>query len=330
MPKQSSALQQFVLRYAAILVFLVIFVIFSLFAPRFFTGDNVINILTNASYIGIVAVGITFVLLTGGIDLSVGSNMYLSGIVAGLLMQVHSFPIWLAIICALGVGFLIGAFNAFTITKLKVVPFVVTLGMLVAVRGGGLFLTNSKAVNFPESVTLMGATDVFGFLPLTVIIFLGVVLVAHIVLNYTQFGRHLYAVGNDEEAAEKAGINSQAVIAKAYMICGSLAALGGFVSVAQLGIINSGFGDGDELDAIAASILGGTSLFGGIGSVLPGTLLGTVMIQMIQAGLVFTKVDLYIQPLVMALVIFIAVYLDRVRGNELEKLQRRSIMKIES
>jgi ribose/xylose/arabinose/galactoside ABC-type transport system permease subunit len=267
----------------------------------------------------------TFVLITGGIDLSVGSNMYLSGAVAGLLMQDVGAPMWLAILACLAVGLLFGAVNAFLVTRLSVIPFVATLGTMVAGRGLGWFLTESKEVTFPEGVVSMGAWDVLGILPLPILIFGVVVLRAHLYLTRTPRGRQIYAVGNDPGAAEKAGIPTARVLSTAYLVCGLLAALGGFVMVAKLGNINSGFGEGVEFKAIAAAVLGGTSLFGGIGTVFPGAVLGAILIPMVSAGLVFANTNLYLRPLIEAGIIFLAVFLDSLRIRQLANLGRRPI-----
>ena len=313
------------LRNAPVILFVVVFVVFGVLSPRFFAYQNIENIVKQASYIGIVAVGITFVLLTAGIDLSVGSNMYLSAVVAGLLIKNFGAPVWVALLACLAVGFVFGAFNAFAVTKLKIIPFVVTLSTLVAGRGLALLLTKSRAVGFPEEVIRIGSVRLFGIVPLPIVIFAVVVFCAYIFLDRTQLGRQIYAVGNDIEAAKKAGINTDFVRTVVYMVSGILAALGGFVSVAQLGIINAGFGKDAEFDAIAASVLGGASLFGGIGTVFPGTVLGSVLIQMVSTGLVFTQVDLYLQPLIAAAIMFIAVFLDSFRSGKLEILRRRNI-----
>lgn len=315
------------LKHTSILLFILLFVIFGIFSPRFFAAKNFENILNSAAYIGIIAVGMTCVLLTGGIDLSVGSNMYLSGVVTGVALASYQTPVWLALALCLLIGFLIGSVNAFAVTRLKIAPFVVTMSMLVAAKGVGLAITKSQSVDFPPSVTALSVYNVAGFLPLPILVFGLVVLAAYIFLNRTPLGRQIYAVGNDAEAAEKAGIKTAPILALTYIISGTCAALGGFISLTQLQRITPSFGSGDEFDAIAAAILGGASLFGGIGNVFPGTVLGTVMIQMIQAGLVFTQVDLYIQPLVMALIIFLAVFIDSFRNIQLKKLERRHIIK---
>ncbi len=315
----------FALQNTTIILFILVFVIFGVLAPRFFSMQSFENIVKQASFIGIVAVGMTFVLLTAGIDLSVGSNMYISALTAGMLMKNFDLHPVLAFLACLAVGMLFGGINAFFITKLKIIPFVVTLATLTAGRGISLFFSQSVTVPYPPEVLKLRTTDLFGLIPLPIVVFLVVVVLAHIFLNMTPLGRQIYAVGNDVEAAKKAGINTDRVLATVYIICGLLAALGGYVSVGQMGIVTPAFGEGKEFDAIAAAVLGGTSLFGGVGSVLPGTVIGAVLIQMIQAGLIFTKVDLYLQPLITAGIIFFAVFLDAVRNTQLAKLRRRNI-----
>jgi len=325
MRKKRDKLTVFVLANTPIILFIAIFIVFGILSPRFFSAKNFENIVKQASYIGIVAVGMTFVLLTAGIDLSVGSNMYLSAIAAGLLIQNYNVPAWLALVVCLLVGLTFGAVNAFAVTKLKIIPFVVTLGTLFASRGIALLFTKSRPVSFPDSVITIGSARLFGFVPVPIVIFTAVVVCAHVFLRRTQTGRQIYAVGNDIDAAKKAGIDTDRIRAIAYVVCGLLAALGGFVSVAQLGIVNAGFGKGDEFDAITAAVLGGCSLFGGIGNVFPGAVLGTILIQMISAGLVFAQVDLYVQPLFQGAIIFFAVLLDSFRNVQLVRLGRRHI-----
>ena len=193
-----------------LIIFLVIFLYFGLQAPRFLGLDSIANIVKQASFIGIIAVGMTFVLLTAGIDLSVGSNMYLSAMSAGYLMQNPAFqngwgvaardPRWAA--CT---GTLFGAVNAFCIVVLRITPFLVTLATLVAGRGLGTAITESFGIEFPAPYLAFGASNLFG-IPMPIVAFAIVVLVAHIVLSRTQFGRQIYAVGNDPDAARKAGI----------------------------------------------------------------------------------------------------------------------------
>jgi ribose/xylose/arabinose/galactoside ABC-type transport system permease subunit len=312
------------LRNVPIFMFAGTFVVFGLLSPRFLEYQSLENIAKQASYIGIIAVGMTFVLLTAGIDLSVGSNMYVAAVTAGLLMQRFAISPLLALLVCLGVGLVFGLVNALAVTRLHIIPFVVTLATQFAGRGLGWMLSQSRAIAFPQSVTGLGAVEVLG-IPGPILIFAAVVLFAWVVLGRTTLGRQIYAVGYGVEAAHKAGINVGRVQATAYVICGVLAALGGFVSVAQLGNVNSGFGEMVEFQAIAAAVLGGTSLFGGVGNVFPGTVLGALLIQMVWAGLVATRTDLYLQPLIAAAIIFLAVLLDSLRNTVLARWGRHNI-----
>lgn len=313
------------LRYSPFVLFALIFVTFGLLSPRFLQGQTLLLILNQAAYIGILAVGMTFVLLTAGIDLSVGSIMYVSAVVAGLVMDAGA-PILVALFACLGAGLAFGAVNAFFITRFNVIPFIVTLSTLIAGRGLGLAVTRSQSITLPNSLFEFSALRPFG-VSVAIYVFAATVLVTAFVLRFTPLGRHIYAVGNDAEAAEKAGLNVRGTLASVYLISGLCAALAAFISISQLGIVNPSFGEGDELDAIAAAVLGGASLFGGVGSVLPGTVLGTLLIQMVQSGLVFARVDIFVQPLVQALVIFLAVLIDSLRSTLLSRLRRRTIRK---
>lgn len=313
------------LRYSPFILFVLIVVLFGLLSPRFLQLQTLLLILNQASYIGILAVGMTFVLLTAGIDLSVGSIMYVSAVVAGLVLGAGA-PIFMALLACLGTGLAFGVLNALFITRFGVVPFIVTLSTLIAGRGLGLAVTRSQSLTLPNSLFEFSALRPFG-VSIAVLIFAGTVLIAAFVLRFTPLGRHIYAVGNDAEAAKKAGLNVRGTLASVYLISGLCAALAAFVSISQLGIVNPSFGEGDELDAIAAAVLGGASLFGGVGSVLPGTVLGTLLIQMVQSGLVFARIDIFVQPLIQALVIFVAILIDSLRNTMLARLRRRTIRK---
>ena len=200
--------------------------------------------------------------------------------------------------------------------------------MLFVGRGFGLWLTKTRAMNMPDAVIEIGAAKLVG-IPVPVLVFALVCIAAHVVLTRTRFGRQVYAVGNDPEVARKAGINVSRVLFIVYVICGFCAALSGLVSLTQTGAVSPTFGDKKEFTAIAAAVLGGTSLFGGRGSVFPGTVLGAVLIQTVENGLVIMNANVYIYPLVTSSIIFIAVLVDSLRTNLLQKLGRRLIRPIE-
>ena len=307
------------LKSAPLILVAGVFVLLSLLDTRFFTVSNFTNILLSSSFIGIVAIGMTFVLLTGGIDLSVGATMYITaGILARLLES--GWPVWAAIAIGLLVGTAWGCFNAFLIAKVKVIPFMATLGTLTVGRGVGLLITESRNISVPPEMRF-GAQNAL----VPIVVFALVVVVAFIVLNLTSMGRQIYATGNDIEAAKKAGLNTARLTGSVYIISGFCAALGAVIALSQQGMVTGSFGAGIEFRAIAAAVLGGASLFGGVGSVFPGTVVGVLLIQMIQNGLIYLQVDLYLQDMVTATVILIAVFIDAVRMRVIRRMERRNI-----
>lgn len=311
------------LNNAPLILFAVVFLALGLSSDRFLEGQNLLNIGIQSSSTAIVAVGMTLVLLTAGVDLSVGSVMFVAVAVAGKMIY-SGQPIWLAFLAATFVGMIAGAINAFFITRLKIVAFIVTLAMLFSARGFGLWLTKTRAMNMPESVTAIGTESVLG-IPIPILILAMVCLSAHLVLSRTPFGRQLYAIGHDEEGARKAGLRVNRILFTTYVICGACAALSGLVALTQTGAVSPSFGDKKEFTAIAAAVLGGTSLFGGRGKVLPGTLLGAVLIQTVENGLVILNANPYLYPIVTSLIIFTAVLLDSVRTRMLETFSKRPI-----
>ncbi len=331
MSKRRINVGQLLLNNSTIVLFVVLFIAFGIWSPRFFLPENIINIIKqSAVFAGIIGVGMTFVLLTAGIDLSVGSNMYLSVVCAGLLMRSSDLAIFPALIVSLVVGILFGLFNGVCITRLKISPFMTTLGTLVIGRGLGTALTESQQIDFPERMNAFGQTMVLGFIPMPIVVFVIVVIVAWLILTRTAFGRQVYAIGNDLEAGKKAGINTERVTLMVYIISGFCAGLAGFILASQLGgRVDRSFGETREFDAIAAAVLGGTSLFGGVGNVF-GTVIGAVLIQMVGTGLQFNLVNLYLQPMVRALIIFMAIFFDSLREANFKKLKRRFIRPVEA
>jgi ribose/xylose/arabinose/galactoside ABC-type transport system permease subunit len=320
---QNQDLMSLLTRHSAIVILIAIVIIFGLAAPAFFSVDSLSNTIKQASFIGIAAVGITFVLLTAGIDLSVGSIMYLAPLIAGLAMRDHQVGVVGAMVIAVGAGALMGGINAFLIVGLRIIPFIATLATLFLFRGFGAFLTSSRQLDFPDSMRQFGLSQVLG-IPLPVIIFAIVAIVCHFCLRSTVFGRQIYALGNNPEGARKAGLPVRRLQASVYVISGVCAALAGFVLVSQIGRLDAGFGEGREFSVIAAAVLGGASLFGGTGSAL-SAVIGATTIQVVSAGLVYTGVNLYLQPVLQGLIIFLAVFLDGFRQLRMETMRRRII-----
>lgn len=304
-------------------LFAAVFIIFGSLSSKFLDPNNLANILVQSSSTAIVATGMTFVLLTGGVDLSVGAIMFVAAAAGGKL-AVAGVPLPWVLACILGVGLVIGALNALVVTRLKVMAFIATLATLYFGRGFALWLTETRAMNLPESFLRMGSSRLLG-IPSPIWILAAVLAAAHLALSRTPFGRRVYAVGTSLEIAKKAGIKTPGILSIVYVISGFCAAAGGIVSLSQLGAVSPTFGDQKEFAAIAAAVLGGTSLFGGRGNVLPGTLLGAMLIQTLENGLVILNADPYLYPLVTSAVIFLAVLLDSTRVRVLSHLTRRKI-----
>jgi ribose/xylose/arabinose/galactoside ABC-type transport system permease subunit len=294
------------------------------FRDSFFNPLNLFNVMRQVSITGLIAIGMTFVILTGGIDLSVGSLLALSGMVAaavykggtGLLdtraEQTSGVGVGVAIAVACLVGLSGGLIQGWAITKLKVPPFIVTLGGLSAFRGLALLLAGGGPISaFDSNFTWWGKGKLFDQIPIPVIIFLGLALLAFIILRYTQYGRYIYAVGGNPEAARLSGLNTTLLILSVYMIVGFLAGLGGFVQAARVNSAEQVAGLGYELTVIAAVVIGGTSLFGGEGGVL-GTVIGSVFIGVLQNGLQLMNVQSYTQQIIIGVIVVLAVFIDRV------------------
>lgn len=296
---------------APVLLFVAVLAFFGLQSEKFLEPRNLVNIVVQASSTGIIAVGMTFVLLTAGVDLSVGAIMFVTAAIAGK-MSIAGGTLPLAMSVMVGVGLVFGAFNAVFVTRFHVTAFIVTLATLFIGRGLGLRITETRALNLPDSFLQMGSAR-FLSVPLPAWLFVGVLLVAHLVLTRTPFGRQVFAVGHDVEMAKKAGIHTGRILAAVYLISGVCAAVAAMVSLGQLGAVSPKFGEQKEFAAIAAAVLGGTSLFGGRGNVLPGTLIGVLLIQAIENGLVVINANPYIYPMVTSAVIFAAVVLESLR-----------------
>ena len=299
------------LDFAPLALFAIVLLVFGLMSDKFLTADNFTQILVQSSATAVVATGMTFVLLTAGVDLSVGAIMFIGAGLAGK-MALAGQPLPLCLLVMIGVGLLGGAVNALLVTRLKLVAFIATLATLYIGRGTGRWITQTRAMNLPDSFLALGSAKWLG-IPLPLWIAGAVILVAQLVLSNTPFGRQLYALGNNPEAAKKAGLNSTRLLAAVYIICGLCAGLGGILALAQLGSVSPKFGELYEFDAITASVLGGTSLFGGRGMACPGTVLGAVLLKTIFNGLVIVQADPYLYPLITSAIVFTAVLLDSLR-----------------
>ncbi len=313
--------QLLLLELSPLILFAIVVVLFGLAADRFLTLATLNNVVIQAAHIAIIAIGMTFVLLTAGIDLSVGAIMYV--VVAIVTLYLGDLPLAVSFPIGLLVGLLIGCINGFFIVVVRVAPFITTLATLFIGRGVALFMTDTAMVFANDDVLTLGQTDWLG-LRSSIWVFGVVFVVAFVVLRSTPFGRQVYAVGQDPAAAAKAGLKVPLILFGVYAISGVCAALGGLVSLTQVAAASSTFGFQKEFPVIAAAVLGGTSLFGGRGTVV-GTAFGALLIQTVETGLVMSNTDPYAYPLVIAGIIFLAVLVDAQRTRIAARLNRRKI-----
>ena len=301
-------------KYGLVIAFAAICAVLSIRSPAFLTPQNAINVLRQISINAILAIGVTYVILTGGIDLSLGSVVAVTGVLSATFAHPDTCP--LAVPIAVGIlgGVLIGILNGLVITRFRVAPFMATLGMMTIARGGALILSGGRPVsNLSASFNFIGNGSLLG-IPIPILILAGVFLVSHSILRRTTFGRYVYAVGGNEEAARASGINTHGIKVASYAICAGLAGLAGIVQASRITTGQPNAGVSYELDAIAAVVIGGTSLSGGIGSVT-GTLLGALLIGTLNNGLDLLNVSSYYQQVVKGLIIIGAVILDRRRHS---------------
>ena len=311
------------LRGAPWLLYALVVVIFACLSPKFLAADNFVNVLVQSAPIAIVAVGMTFVLLTAGIDLSVGSVIFLAGATGGSLVVRAGWPVGAVLPAMAVVGLACGVANGLLVTRLRLSPFIVTLAMLFIARGLGLWITETRAINLPETFLQLAAARLM-WIPVPVWILAVTAAVAQFTLSYTPFGRQLYAVGHDPVAAQKAGLAVDRIQLAVYLISATAAAVGGMIVLAQLAAVSPNMGQGRELDVIAAAVLGGASLFGGRGTAV-GAVLGALLIETVRNGLNLVDADPYIYPLITGAIIFIAVLLDSVAHQQMVRLTRRKI-----
>lgn len=310
------------------LVLLVIF--FSVTNEYFFTSNNIMTVGLQTSTIALIGIGATCVILTGGIDLSTGSVVALSGVAAAMIVNA-GVPVPLGMIFGILVGGICGLINGVLVTRMKLPPFIATLGMMMVARGFALYITNAAPVSgMPESFAALGngalfkiveegpnglPKVVFAGIPYPVIIMIFITVLFTFALTKLKVGRYIYAIGSNEEAARLSGIKTNIVKIYAYVASGLLSGLTGVILASRLVTAQPNGGVAYELDAIASAVVGGTSLMGGVGTI-PGTLIGSFIIGVLRNGLNMNGVSSFVQMIVIGLVIIVAVSLDQLRQSK--------------
>lgn len=295
----------------ALVVFAVVVVIFSILNFRFLSFANFANIGRQAAMIIVMACGMTMVIVSANIDLSVASTLSLAGMLAGLVVE-GTGSVWFSIAVALGLGAGAGLVNGLLVTRGKIPSFLASLGMMGILRGMAMLVTDTKPVVIYNETfwRALGDFDIFGFFPISILWTIVIVVLTHITLTYTSLGRYIYATGGNQEAAYFTGINTKRTIVNVFIIMGILAALSGIMFASRMHAARPGTGEGMELNVIAAVILGGTSLSGGKGTII-GSIIGALTIGTLNNGLIILGFNTHVQMLVRGLVIIFAVLVSR-------------------
>ena len=309
-------------KFAPLIFLAILVVILSVLRPNFLSAFNLFNVMRQISFIGILAVGMTFVILTAGIDLSVGSLLAFSGIVCasvakgsrslleGGVTDPGGVRVLIAALAAILVGIIIGMLQGTLVARAGIPAFIVTLGGLGAWRGATLLWSDGQPISSFSNDFKFWGQGFIGPLPVPVIFFLAMVIIGQIILKYTQYGRWIYALGGNPEASRLSGLNVKMLTTSVYVISGFCAGLAGFLLTSRLNSAEQVAGQGYELQAIAAVVIGGTSLFGGQGSMV-GTLIGAMLIGVLNNGLVILNVSPYYQQIVIGAIIVLSVYIDQ-------------------
>jgi ribose transport system permease protein len=304
--------------FGVFLALVALLVLMRFLTPYFWKADNIFNVLRGMSTIGIMAIGQTMIIITGGIDLSVGSVLAASAMLTARLMYTQVVPPWIAVLIGIGFGTLLGAINGLIITRVKVNPFITTLGMLSIARGLAYLLASglqgTVASNIPmrdESVNFLGSGYI-GPVPFPVIEMFVLVFVFSLFLRSTVLGRQIYAVGSNEQAARLSGVPVNLVKLFVYTITGALSALAGIMTAGLLETSATNAGTGSELDVIAAVVIGGASLAGGEGTII-GSIIGAAIMAVLRNAFVLLQFPIYMQTISIGVVIILAVAIDQIR-----------------
>lgn len=320
-----SVIRKFLNRQeSSIIMALAVYIVFvSCINGNFISSGNIFNILRSSGFALIAITGMTLILITAGLDLSVGSVLALGGVVSGMVAQ-SGAPVPVAILSGVLIGAAIGCINGYIIVKVGIPPLIVTLGMQYAARGLVSVITRGVPVYpLPKNFSAIEQVKLFGVIPTVVVVAISIAILFHVVLTRTPFGRAVYAVGGNEEAARISGINTKKTKFYVYLITSALAGLAGVFMAARLGSGEAAAGTGYELTVICGSIIGGTSVLGGTGTIL-GAILGGLFMEILTNSLTLMRISVYWQQLVVGTILILAVMLDQYKRNMMLKRSIRS------
>ena len=305
--------RELLMKLAPLLSLVLLCAFFSFSSPYFFVLDNLMTVALQTAVIGVMAIGVTYVIITGGIDLSLGSVMAFAGVCAGMAANA-GMPLVACIIVGIAASTACGVVSGALVTKANIPPFIATLGLMMSVRGLNMVFTDGRAIYFLDYPVfrMLAHGKLFDVIPYPVIYLFAIALIAAFILRRTVFGRYIYAVGSNEEAARLSGINVQKVKLMVYTFCGLLTGIAGMILAARLNSGQPSAGVSYELEAIAAVVIGGTSLTGGIGTI-GGTVIGAFIMSVLKNGLNLMGVSQFWQMVATGAVVVAAVYLDNLR-----------------
>ena len=311
----------------------ILYIFFAIFGKNFFSTYTLKTILESSYYVGFMAFGVTFVIITGGIDLSIGTVMMCAAMVGGVAYTTWGWPLWLALACIPLVGVVFGLGNGYMVAKLKLPPFIATLGTMLVSQGFGAIISNVRTQNFPTVGTTDGwFKEIFyrsGSFPIGAVYLIAAFLIALFLLNKTRFGRYTFAIGSNEEASRLSGVTVDRWKILVYTVCGLFAGIAGIFYAATYTTILPGGGNGQELNAIAGVVIGGTSMSGGSGTMI-GTLIGVFIMSTLKAGLASIGLQAHYQTFITGFVVIGAVLLDKARSNAAIKAKTAAVIKAEA
>jgi len=311
-------LSKFFKQYAIFGVLIVLVIIFSILSPPFSTLNNAMNIIRQTSMLGIVTVGFTFVLLSGGLDLSVGSQIGIMNIIVALMISNHWVNPIIAVITGIAITTGIGFFNGYIITKTGIPSLIATLAMMTALRGATFLISKGYPIyGIPDYLKVIGQGYVFNVIPIPGVIMVGVIMFGIILLNKTYIGRHFYALGSNTEATRLAGINIHFTRTVTYTLLGFLTGIAGLIMLTRVGSGQPNIATGFELDVLTATVLGGVSINGGKGNI-PGVIIGAAIIGVLKNGMSIIGANSYWQQVITGIVLFIVIVFDRMSRNRRE------------
>ena len=300
---------------ATFVVFFLIFVFLSIASPSFLTAENLIGLLRQVAMLMIASVGMTFLIIAGGIDLSIGSSNAVTGVVCALLVARLGLPVGVGILAGILCGGALGLVNGLMVTQVRLPPLLATLGMMVALRGGAFLITGGHTIYGVPTAYLWIGRGYVGFIPVPVLIMLAIFVVYLFIQRRTRFGLYMYAIGGDRVASRRAGINDRLFTVLAYVNTGLLVGLSGVIASSRFGAALPNAGLNFEMDVITAVVIGGTSIFGGLGR-LGGTLLGVLIIGMITNGMLLLDIHSYWQQVAKGLILIIAVGAETIKQKK--------------